>query len=457
MRRTLIKNATIVTMDPDLGILKNADLLFEGEKIAEVSQQITADDAEIVDASGNIVIPGLVNAHQHTWQTGIRGIAGDWTMFDYLRTMHANLATQFRPDDIYIGNLVGALNQIDGGVTTLLDWCHNNPTPDHTDRAIDGLEESGIRALFCHGTPKPDPKDGGPHFSEIPQPASEIERLHKGRFSSQEQRVTLGMAILGPWYGLYDVAVQDIKLAQAHDLFVTAHMGLAFPRLAPDGVYRLAKDGLLSSKYNAVHCNTMTDEELKILADHGCSISATPEVEIQMGFGYPVAGRYQKLGGLSTIGVDVECNISGDMFQIMRFTLQCHRLLENAPKVEAGEAVDELSLKGLDALRWATIDGARAMGLDDKIGTLTPGKQADITIINGKSLNLIPVHDVVETLVFQTFAHNVDYVFIAGDCMKKEGKLLFDGLDGKIHELEQSGARILRDSGLERFANHEIT
>jgi cytosine/adenosine deaminase-related metal-dependent hydrolase len=174
MRRKLIKSATIISMDAALGDFNAGDVLIEGNRIADVRPNINlgsgAIETEIIDSAGRIVIPGLINAHMHTWQTALRGFAANWTLLEYFRRMHAGLATLFRPDDIYIATLVGALNQINCGTTTLVDWCHNNPTPDHTDAALRGLIESGIRAAFFHGSPKPEPKPGEPHFSEVPHP-----------------------------------------------------------------------------------------------------------------------------------------------------------------------------------------------------------------------------------------------------------------------------------------------
>jgi cytosine/adenosine deaminase-related metal-dependent hydrolase len=131
----------------------------------------------------------------HTWQTALRGFASNWTLLEYFRRMHAGLATLFRPDDIHIATLVGALNQINCGTTTLVDWCHNNPTPDHTDAAVRGLVESGIRAAFFHGSPKPEPKPGERHFSEVPHPRCEVERLLAGALADRSGLVTLGLAI----------------------------------------------------------------------------------------------------------------------------------------------------------------------------------------------------------------------------------------------------------------------
>ena len=138
-RRTLLKSATLVTMDGRLGVLERADLLVHGERIAAIAPRIEEADAQVVDCAGRIVIPGLVNAHLHTWQTGLRGAAADWTLPEYFRNMHAGLATFFTPEDVNVATLAGALNQLNAGTTTLVDWCHNNPTPEHTDAAIEGL------------------------------------------------------------------------------------------------------------------------------------------------------------------------------------------------------------------------------------------------------------------------------------------------------------------------------
>lgn len=197
-----------------------------------------------------------------------------------------------------------------------------------------------------------------------------------------------------------------------------------------------------------VHCNTFSDEELKILANSGASITATPEVEIQMGYGFPVTGRYQRLGGLSSIGVDVECDISGDMFQVMRFALQTQRLLDNTKTIEAGMSIEELSFNARDAFAWTTIDGARAIGLDQKIGSLNPGKQADLSMFRKNDLNLYPVNDPLETVVFQCFHSNVDSVMIAGKFVKKNGVLEFSDLDQKKSDLANSAQRILEAAGL---------
>ena len=207
MRRTLIKSATIISMDASIGDLGTGDVLVGGRADRRgASIGIDAADAEIVDGTRPHRHP---RPHQRAYAhlaDGLRGFAANWTLLEYFRRMHAGLATVFRPDDIYIATLVGALNQINCGTTTLVDWCHNNPTPAHTDAAVRGLIESGIRAAFFHGSPKPEPKPGEPHFSEVPHPRREVERLLAGPLADRDGLVTLGLAILGPHYSTLDVS-----------------------------------------------------------------------------------------------------------------------------------------------------------------------------------------------------------------------------------------------------------
>ena len=446
MTKSLIKGGCIISMDDQLGQLDKGDILIEDDKIVQIAEEIIAPDAELVDATKMIVMPGLIDAHIHTWQTGIRGIAGNWTMGEYLRGMHANLATGYKPEDIYLGNLAGALTQINGGITTILDWSHNNPTPDHTDSAIDALFESGIRALFGHGSPKPDPKEGQKHFSEIPHPANEIKRLRAGRLSSDDALVTLGMCILGPHYSTYDVTHQDILLAREYGLLASTHMSGGFNRLVPDGIFKMQDDKLLDSKLNVVHGNDLSDEELKILIDHGVNMTVTPEVEIQMGFGDPITGRVMALGGRPSIGVDVESNISGDMFNVIRMALQIQRMIDNKPFADAHTPIKSLSISSLQALEWATINGAHMMGMADKIGSLTPGKQADIILIRADDLNMHPMNDPVNAVVFYANSSNVDTVYIGGKIKKKSGKLLEKNMPNIMAKLAKSSQRILSNT-----------
>ena len=448
MTTTLVRAGWIVTMDPKLGVLRNGSVLIDGDCITEVSRDLIAPPgAEVIDAPGAIVIPGLVNAHQHTWQTALRGVAGDWTILEYFRHVHAGLATRFRPEDIYIANLVGALNQINCGTTTLMDWCHNTPTPEHTDGGIDGLIESGIRAAFFHGSPKPDPKPGQKPFWETPHPRQEVERLMR-RLPTQDGLVSLGLAFLGPHYATYDVAAQDLRLAREFGLIASMHCAGPEAR-TPGGWARLEKDGLLGNAVNVVHGNNLTDEELDFMLGAGVSFTLTPETEMAQGHGFAITGRLRKRGAQPSLGVDLESGNSGDMFTVARLALASQRALDNdEARRSTGKLPDSSTVRCAEALGWITLEGARMLKMADRIGSLAPGKQADLVVLDAGQLNMWPVHDPVVSVITPASVANVDSVMIAGKWRKRAGKLAFPLLDEKKLALQESGQRILAEMSL---------
>jgi len=443
----LIRGGIVVSMDPAIGDLRRGDVLVEGDRIQAVAERIDAPGAEVIDASGCIVLPGLVNAHQHTWQTALRGVAGNWTILEYFHHVHAGLATKFRPEDIHIATLVGALNQMNCGATTLVDWCHNNPTPEHTDRAVDALVESGIRAAFFHGSPKPDPKPGQKPFWEVPHPRSEVKRLLK-RLPANNGLVTLGLAILGPHYSTYEVAQQDFRLAREFGLIASMHCAGGEAR-TPDGWDRLAAEGLLGDNTNIVHGQTLSDEQLAFMVERGVTFSLTPETEMTQGHGFAITGRLRKLGVQPSLGVDLESAISGDLFGVARAALASQRAMDNADsRATTGKLPETSTIHCREALGWITLEGARMLKMDDRIGSLTPGKQADVILIRADDLNMWPVHDPVTSVVMQANTGNVDTVMVAGEFRKLHGKLLYPQLGRRKEELLASGQRILGELGL---------
>ena len=446
--RTLIRNAIVLSMDDSVGDFLNGDVLVVGDRIAAVGQNLAAEAAEVIDGRGRIVIPGIVNAHMHTWQTGLRGLTSNMTLLEYFRWVHRGLATAFRPEDIYIATLAGAIGQINAGATTLGDWCHNNPTSDHTDAAVDALFESGIRSVFLHGSPKPDPKPGQPHFSEVPHPRDEIERLMRSRFAGRDQLVTLGLAILGPHYSTMDVARADFRLAREFGLVASMHQGGGEAK-TPGGWERLEAEGLVGAGINVVHGNNLSDEQIRRFIGAGVSFTVTPENEMTQGHGFPITGRVLAAGGQPSFGVDIESLVSTDMFTVARMALASQRSLDNDLSRRTTGAIPETSsVSTRDALRWITIEGARMLGLDDRIGSLTPGKQADITILRATDWNMWPVHDPYSTVIMQSNVGNVETVMIAGKFKKRDGQLLWGDPERVKRDLETSGKRIVSQLGI---------
>jgi len=452
MDRLLIRNGCVISMAPDIGNFRSADVLIQGNCIAAVAPDLEADAAEVIDARGMIVMPGLVNAHLHTWQTGLRAVAAHWTGPDYHRDMHGNLATRFLPEDNYIGNLVGALEQINAGVTTIFDWCHNITTLAHAERAVDGLEESGIRAVFGHGTAKPPHATDETPFTHRPHPRERIMALRNGRFTSNDRLVTLAMAILGPQFSTPDVTQHDFRLARELGLRSSSHAARRPSDWVSSEGYRVASDiGALGPDHNIVHGNYIDDEELQLILDCGASVTVTSLIELHVHPADPVAGRMRAAGAMPSLGVDSIPAANSDMFNEMRaiylfMNAAAHRVnyREGKPPLAA------LPVGPRDILTWATIGGARALGLESMIGSLTPGKKADVICLRATDLNLAPVHDPVLSVVQQANGANVDTVIINGHVRKRNGRLLYppDRLASKSAQLAASAARIIEEAGL---------
>ena len=449
MTRTLIRNASIVTVDDAIGDLPSGDILVEDDTIVAVAPSIDAADALVVNATDMVAIPGFIKSHIHTWEIALRGIGADWVSSrDYFGTLHGNLTHRFEAPENRVVNLAGALAQIDGGTTTILDWCHNLRHPDMSDAAIDGLEASGIRAVFGHGTAKPmyEDKSVAKSYTEIGQPRAEVHRLRTGRLASDERRVTMALAILGPDWSTYETTEADIRLAREYGLVNSAHTyGRPGKRVAPDGMWRLQKAGLLGPDHNVVHGNCLGDDELKMIIDEGCSTSATCTAEM-MNCEFPaLLGRVERFGGVPAIGTDVDPYFNASMLAEMRRCFYQQRELDNIAAARAGRhppAAHATTTRSV--LRWATIGGARALRLDHRIGSITPGKQADIVLVRTGDLNMFPAlpgGDPVHAVVMNAETANIDSVMVAGQFLKRHGRLLQPELRLRQLKAELLGVR----------------
>lgn len=448
MKRVLIKCGWLVTLDSAIGDIKGGELLYRGSTIEAAGRNLGASADEVIDATDKIVMPGLVNAHMHTWETALRGIGAEWMSADYFKHVHSNLATRYKPEDNYIANLMGALAQIDAGCTTLVDWCHNITTIEHAERAVDGLVDSGIRAVFAHGTAKPIGLETGTPFTHVPHPRERIESLRKGRLASDDGRVTLAMAILGPDWGAREVVEHDIRMAREFGLVSSSHTRRREDCVVPDGYAKMAKAGLLGPDHNLVHGTSYDTADLRVVVDSGATLTSTVLVELHHHIGDTMVAAYRELGGLPSLGIDVELYCSGHMFREMQAALLFARGKEVRNNALRGNSpLKTIPVRSREALEWATVNGAKAFGLDGKIGTLSPGKKADIVMLRANDVNMAPVYDPILSIVEIAGAGNVDTVIVDGVIRKQNGKLTLDEatLRRRIGELAESGARIMRD------------
>ncbi|HLW95551.1 MAG TPA: amidohydrolase family protein [Solirubrobacteraceae bacterium] len=419
-KRTLISGGTVVTVDPLLGEIEGGEVLIEDVAIAAVGRSLGVSDAEVIDATDCLVLPGLIDTHRHTWQALFRNIASDWTLAHYFTGLHGTLSGLYRPKDTYAANLIGTLEALDSGITTLLDWSHNLNTDEHTDAAVDALQESGARVVFGHG-------GGHRHWqpvSALEHPADDVRRLREGRLSSDDALVTLCLAPRGNQFATMEVTKQDWQLAKELGLRISCHAGDGeWGRNRP--VAQLQAAGLLGPSMTFVHCNTLADDELAMMAAAGASASISPDIELQMGHGWPATGRLLEAGIRPSLSIDVCCSNGGHLFGTMRATIGTERGFDNEQARERGEAsVTAMELTCRDVLEFATIEGARACGLQEKVGSLTPGKRADVIVVRADSFGMTPMNNPIGAFVYNGHPGLVDTILVDGTVVKRDGKLL---------------------------------
>jgi 5-methylthioadenosine/S-adenosylhomocysteine deaminase len=255
------------------------------------------------------------------------------------------------------------------------------------------------------------------------------------------------MAILGPAYSTYEVSRQDLRLARELGLLVSMHVG-GGRMLTPDGFARLVAEDLIDARVNIVHGNSIRFDELRALVERGASVTVTPDIELQMGYGDCLTGALRALGTAPSLGADIESFIGGDMFRVMRVALQAQRHADNLATLrDTGKAPERVSVRCREALEWATVAGAKMLGLEREIGSLTPGKQADIVLLRADDINMAPVVDPIASIVCHAGPANVDTVLVGGRVLKRAGKLLYPDLARKHAHLTETSRRIVSAAG----------
>jgi 5-methylthioadenosine/S-adenosylhomocysteine deaminase len=442
-RRTLLKGGWVVTMAAGEAPL-HGDVLIEDDLIAAVGRLDAVEDAEIVDTRRHIVLPGFVDSHRHTWQSALRTIACDWTLDEYFARMRGELAPRFRPEDTYAGTLLGVVEALDAGITTVVDWSHNINGPDDADSAWQALVDGGGRAVFSYGTSNAQALivDGSPHTHDV-------VRMRNGVGCSDSGRVTLGMAVRGPEFSEPAACVHDWGLARELDLAVSVHVGDGL-RGASGTILRLDALGLLGADTTFVHCDMLADEELDRIAATGGRASVAPEIEASMGHGPTATRRLRERGIPTGLSADTCASVSGDLFAAMRVTLALQRGADHVAALRRGEALQHVTLTVRDVLELATIGSAAACGLDHRIGSLEPGKQADVVMLRADTPGLVPLADPVGAAAIAAGVQNVETVFVAGRAVKRGGRLLDLDRTRVLDLAQRSHERLL--AGVDREA-----
>ena len=454
--RTLIKGGYVLTQDPELGEMTGADILIEDDRIAEVGRNLSADGARTIDATRDIVIPGFIDTHRHTWETSIRTCAPDYTLGAYFGGILDKFAPHYRPDDVYAGNLWGALECANAGITTLVDWSHIMNTPDHADAAIRGLQESGIRSVFAFGFGNTSLQDWwfGPDYagSVLRIDGDVAHRLRKQYFNSDDNRITMALATRGTNFCREEVVRYEWELAKELGLNITVHVAMYRFGYTKMQLRRLKELDLLYPNTTYIHSSHLLEDEWAMVRDSGSNVSYAPQIELQMGHGWAQAVTALDYGVPIGLSSDVATTAPSDQFTQMRsiFASERARRFEIAwdENLEWNEPESKL-ISSRQVLEMATIGGARVAGVDDRTGSLTPGKKADIVIIDGSAVNVAPIIDPVGAVVCAADVSNVRTVLVDGNVVKDDFRLKAS-LDEPRNAVEES-----RDYLLSKFGDPE--
>ena len=482
-RRYVIRGGAVMSMDPRVGDFAQADVLVQGKTILAVGPNLSAGAADVIDARGRIVMPGFIDTHHHQFETALRSFLADGVLINdgsgspsgsttYFEFILNKFAPVYRPQDVYINELFGALSQLDDGVTTVHDVSQIHHTPQHSDAAIQALFDSGRRSAFGYfegaGT-------NPPNYA-YPQDAF---RIHRQWFSSSDQLVSMIMG--GEVYLGAPIYQQSWTIGRQLGLQIAAHILSPFgirpildqlaqgiggvgPNGQPPGNLRLGPDNLF------IHMTGMSDQGWQAVHDAGAQVSIAFPIEMNMRHGMPPILRMQSLGMEPSLSVDVECTMTADFFTQMRVCMNLQRAIVNQMILDQGNPPNSVDwglppaaaanpwptpaagipklLTTRDVLRYATMNGAKALRLDGKTGSLTPGKEADIIILDATKLNVAPLNQVPGAVVSLMDRTNVETVIVAGKVRKWKGQLLDVDLDRLRHQLESSRDFLFSAAGI---------
>jgi len=422
-RPLVFRNATVLTMDSSHRIEHGADVLISGERIAAVSPALEVPEGTVeIDATGGIVMPGMIDTHRHMWQTAMRGYGADWTLTQYFVWNYLQWGKSFRPEDIYAGNLLSAIEAIDAGVTTSVDWSHNLQTIDHAEAAADALTEVPGRFVLAFGNIQAAPWE----WAATPEFRDFVARRFAGG----------GTDMLG-FHMAFDVppASPDFPEKAAFEVArdlgvpVTTHAGV-WKVTTDDGIRLMHEHGFMNERSVYVHAASLSADSYHRIAATGGSASMSTESEQSAGQGYPPTWKLREHGIGVSLSMDTSVWWSADLFSAMRATLSADRAREHLEAHNRDETVTHHKLRAEQVVEWATMGGARALGLDSLTGSLEPGKKADVVLIkNDASPVMFPLLNPYGHVVFQAQRADVHTVVVNGRLVKIDHRLVGSDLD----------------------------
>lgn len=382
---TLLRGGCVLTLGARSANYLVADVLIEDGRISEIGPDLRARDAEVIDASDTIVMPGFVDAHRHVWKTLIG-----------LEAKTADGRDQFKPDDLYASTLFGLLGSIEAGITTVVDWCDIAVDQELADAALQAHADAGLRTVFVH--------PGDAHD----------EAFLRGLVDRQTAATTIA-------YGA-SAAREDagLELAAELGLRIHAHAGVEGEERLPQGLADRLGDDL-----TLVHCTDLGDADLDAIASSGTPVALTPAGEMAGGIGAPPVQALIDRDIRPGLGVGDATSSPGDLFAQMRSVISIQHATLFDLKLAGKAGVPKL-LTTREVIRYATSDGARVAGLAAVTGSLEPGMQADVVVLRADRPNISPINDPIGAVVWGMDTSNVDWIFVSGRALMRNGVLEAD-------------------------------
>jgi 5-methylthioadenosine/S-adenosylhomocysteine deaminase len=417
----VFRNGTVLTMDSGRRVLQDADVLIEGERITAVGPALQVPEGTVeIDASRGIVMPGMVDTHRHMWQSAMRAYGADWTLTQYFVWNYLNYGKLFRPEDIYAGNLLSGIESLYSGVTTTVDWSHNLQTIDHAEAAVDALQEVPGRFVLAYGNIQAAPWE----WSAQPEFRDFVSR-----------RLAPGNDMLG-FQMAFDVTGDPdfperaaFEVARELGAPVTTHAGV-WGATSDVGVQQITDNGFADERTVYVHAATLSEDSYQRIAASGGSVSVSTESEQSCGQGYPPTWVLRNHDIPVSLSMDTSVWWSADLFSAMRSTLGADRSREHLEAHAKGQTCTNCTLRADQVVEWATLGGAKALGLQDSIGSIEVGKKADLLLIkNDDSPVMFPLLNPYGHVVFQAQRGDVHTVVVNGRVVKHAHKLVDTDLE----------------------------
>ena len=439
-RPVVFRNATVLTMDDAHQILTGADVLITGERIAAVGPGLQVPDGTAeIDASGGIVMPGMIDTHRHMWQTAMRAYGADWTLTQYFVWYYLNWGKKFRPQDVYAGNLLSAIESVDSGVTTTVDWSHGLQTTDHAEAATDALEEVPGRFVLAYGNIQ----QGSWEWSTTP----EFRDFYVRRFDGKGDMLGFQIA--------FDIPAQDnqfpekaaFEVARELGVPVTTHAGV-WGATNDNGVRLMYENGFATPGTTYVHSASLSPDSYNMIAATGGTVSVSTESECSAGQGYPPTWKLRDYGIPVSLSQDTSVWWSGDIFSAMRATLNADRVMCHFEAHTDERTVTNHHLHAEQVVDWATRGGAKALGLDSVVGSIEEGKKADVVLIkNDNSPAMFPLLHPYGHVVYQAQRGDVHTVVVNGRVVKYDHRLVGIDLDKARRASEETTGYLRRELG----------